>query len=442
MDYPEQLRTLSLCSGYGGIERGIELTGIRLDPVAHVEIEAFAIANMVSKMEAEKMVPAPIWTDVKTFPVEVFRGVVDLITGGFPCQPFSAAGRGKADSDPRHLFPHIKRIISIIKPGIVFLENVDGIASRKLTGSGWSDPEGTPVLLHVLRELERMGYTAAADCYTAEEMGSTHKRQRWFIMAHTPGGYGRGRYKNCNEKNGTIPEGRKENRRLPEFGRGCKIMGDSESHGKRRKPESESDGEGIQIGRPDPRICWPMPQGTEQWEWEFPRTMGNPDDRGGSQPKRGKPLEWGRAFHTNEKMGDATSKRSCELKGFKRSGERSSEIEQPKRSSGTMANPESVGLKEPGEVPGHPLEPRGPFTGDTKNPNGRQGETIGKKETGIGRTVESGLGRTINGTSPRVVSTGNRVDRLRLLGNGVVPHVAARAFLDLFIQLNQRGNHG
>ena len=73
---------ISFCSGYGGIETGIELAGAEHRVIAYVEIEAFAIANLVAKMEAGKLDPAPIWTDLKTFPAHLFRGAVDIITCG------------------------------------------------------------------------------------------------------------------------------------------------------------------------------------------------------------------------------------------------------------------------------------------------------------------------------------------------------------------------
>ena len=96
MDTTKELPTVvAFCAGYGGIERGLDLAGVEHRVVAYVEIEAFAIANLVSKMEAGLLPPAPIYTDIKTFPSHLFRGKVSILTGGYPCQPFSAAGKRK-----------------------------------------------------------------------------------------------------------------------------------------------------------------------------------------------------------------------------------------------------------------------------------------------------------------------------------------------------------
>ena len=87
MDITKAITHLGLCAGYGGIELGIKRVIPALRTVALCEIEAFAVANLVSKMEAGLMDAAPIWTDLKTFPWEEFRDRVDILTGGYPCQP-------------------------------------------------------------------------------------------------------------------------------------------------------------------------------------------------------------------------------------------------------------------------------------------------------------------------------------------------------------------
>ena len=106
---------ISFCTGIRGIERGIEM----LFPVrarCFVEIEAFAIANLVAEMEAGFLAPAPIWSNAKTFDPKPFRGKIHGIVGGYPCQPFSRAGKRGGDSDPRHLWPNILATIKTVRP--------------------------------------------------------------------------------------------------------------------------------------------------------------------------------------------------------------------------------------------------------------------------------------------------------------------------------------
>ena len=174
MDTAEELPTvIAFCAGYGGIERGLDLAGIEHRVIAYVEIEAFAIANLVNKMETGQLPPAPIYTDLKTFPAHLFRDRVDLITGGYPCQPFSAAGQRKGTDDPRHLWPFIRRHIEAIRPHRVFFENVEGHISLGLSS--------------VIADLEEDGYRSAWGIFSAVEVGAPHQRKRVFIMADSDG---------------------------------------------------------------------------------------------------------------------------------------------------------------------------------------------------------------------------------------------------------------
>lgn len=171
MDNPEkyQYRILSLASGLRGIERGIESTGLPIRTIAYVEIEAFIIANLVAEMETNRLAPAPIWSDIKTFDGKLFYNKVDIITGGYPCQPFSIAGQRKGSDDPRHIFPYILRIIEDTAAPILFFENVPGHLSL---GFG-----------EVYRSLRDLGYKVEAGLFSANEVGAPHKRQRLFILA-------------------------------------------------------------------------------------------------------------------------------------------------------------------------------------------------------------------------------------------------------------------
>jgi site-specific DNA-cytosine methylase len=171
-----QVNHLCLCTGYDGVGRGLREVFPNLRTVAYVEIEAFAVANLVAKSEAEQMDAAPIFTNVKTFPYRKFRGCVDILSAGFPCQPFSAAGKRKATEDPRHLYPSIANGITLCKPRYVLLENVEGIVSAKTA-------DGESVLLYVLRDLESRGYECAWGTFSAAEVGAPHLRKRIFILS-------------------------------------------------------------------------------------------------------------------------------------------------------------------------------------------------------------------------------------------------------------------
>jgi DNA (cytosine-5)-methyltransferase 1 len=174
VDITQELPTvISFCSGYGGIERGLDLIGFEHRVIAYVEIEAYAIANLVNKMEAGLLPSAPIYTNLKTFPAHLFRDKVSLITGGYPCQPFSAAGERKGTDDPRHLWPYIRRHIEAIRPLQCFLENVEGHISLGLSS--------------VVSDLEEDGYRTTWGIFSAREVGAPHQRKRVYILADSNG---------------------------------------------------------------------------------------------------------------------------------------------------------------------------------------------------------------------------------------------------------------
>lgn len=169
MDTTKTIAHVSLCAGYGGIDLGLKRAIPGLRTIAFSEIEAYACANLVAKMEAGLLDAAPIWTDVKTFPWESFRDRVDLLSGGYPCQPFSCAGKRIGADDPRHLWPHIARGIALMRPKICFFENVEGHISIGLR--------------EVIVDLESMGYRSTWGIFSAEEVGAPHRRKRVFILA-------------------------------------------------------------------------------------------------------------------------------------------------------------------------------------------------------------------------------------------------------------------
>ena len=171
------LRGLSLCSGIGGLDLGVRLACPSYRTVCFVEREAYAAAVLVARMEDKTLDSAPIWDDLTTFDCGPWRGVVDVVVAGFPCQPWSVAGARKGVEDERWLWPIIERIISEVGPSYVFLENVPGLAS----GGG---------LAEVLGSLASLGFDAEWESVRASDVGAPHRRERVFILGRRKGSVG------------------------------------------------------------------------------------------------------------------------------------------------------------------------------------------------------------------------------------------------------------
>jgi len=161
---------LSLFTGYGGLEMGLDRAIGGTRTVCMVEREAFAIGNLVAQMEAGALAPAPIWTDVSTFDGKPWRDRVDILCGGPPCQPFSTAGKRRHTDDERWIWADVARIVADVRPGVVFFENVPGLRKR-----------GLGVML---RDLAALGYDAEWGSFTASEAGAPHRRTRLFLLAY------------------------------------------------------------------------------------------------------------------------------------------------------------------------------------------------------------------------------------------------------------------
>jgi len=183
--YPD-VRILELCSGTGqlgtGLELGLEQAGIRARTVCHVEREAAAAAAIVARMEAQDISPAPIWDDVSDFDGAAWRGRVDIVAGGYPCQDFSYAGKRAGMSGARGaVWEHVRRIVEECQPGAVFFENVRGHCTLGLDV--------------VCGDLRGLGYDVACGVFTASEVGAPHKRERLFIFGELADNDSNGRLK-------------------------------------------------------------------------------------------------------------------------------------------------------------------------------------------------------------------------------------------------------
>lgn len=138
--------------------------------MCHVERDAFAASVLVARMEDASLDRAPVWDDLTTFDGRAWRGAVDLVTAGYPCQPFSVAGKRAGADDERHLWPHVRRIVEECGAPLVFLENVAGHVSLGLAD--------------VLADLAALGLDAEWLCLRASDVGAPHRRERLFVLAY------------------------------------------------------------------------------------------------------------------------------------------------------------------------------------------------------------------------------------------------------------------
>jgi DNA (cytosine-5)-methyltransferase 1 len=157
----------SLFSGIGGFDLAAEWMG--WTNVLHCERDPFC-----QRVLQYHFPNAKTYNDVKTFDGTEWRGRVDILTGGFPCQPYSSAGKRLGKDDERHLWPEMCRIISEVAPAYVVGENVRGLLN-------WN---GGVVFEEVCADLEAMGYEVWTGILPAAGVGAPHRRDRIWFVAH------------------------------------------------------------------------------------------------------------------------------------------------------------------------------------------------------------------------------------------------------------------
>lgn len=157
-------RELSLFSGAGGgLLATKHLLGFKA--VCYVEREPYCVEVIKARIRDGFLDDAPIWDDVTTFDGRPWRGCVDIVTAGFPCQPFSTASRGKKVAED--LWPMVERVVDQCRPAWVFAENVQ------------AEPIGVAAT-----GLEAMGYTPQCIPLSARDLGADHIRRRYWMAAH------------------------------------------------------------------------------------------------------------------------------------------------------------------------------------------------------------------------------------------------------------------
>jgi len=367
---------ISFCTGYGGIELGIRRAGVDVRTVVNVEIEAFCCANLAAKIEEGLMDDAPIYTDLKTFPAEIFRGKVHGIIGGYPCQPFSSAGKRKGEKDPRHLWPYIRSHVRAIRPLWCFFENVRGHTTMGL----W----------RVLSDLEEDGYRTEFGLYSAEETGAPHQRIRCFILAKLP------------DTNLTGLEGETSERVQGREGRGeqyevCESTRRGGQNIQKQLGDTQHDGSSA-IGN------------IGEFQGESDGTQkAFEQSEGASKP------EAELAYRECERHGrrDTSGSRGVDSEGCDSSQEEQTAHDLRCEAEGCGGEPRELA---------HTRWPA------------RPGEEQYEWEEPRVTEAQSELGGAVDGLT-------HRVDRLRLLGNGVVPQAAELAWKSLWRKMNEDNNY-
>lgn len=163
------MNELALFAGAGGGILGGKLIGWRT--VCGVERDAYAATVLAQRQNDGLFAAFPIWSDVTTFDGTRWRGIVDVISGGFPCQDISPAGKQAGiDGERSGLWSEFARIIREVQPRWVFIENS---AHLRTKGLG-----------RVLKDLANIGYDAAWGVLSAKDCGANHERKRMWIVAH------------------------------------------------------------------------------------------------------------------------------------------------------------------------------------------------------------------------------------------------------------------
>nr|WP_278366954.1 DNA cytosine methyltransferase [Marinobacter salarius] len=198
--------------------------------ICAVERDAYAAGVLAQRQNDGCLPPFPIWSDVTTFDGKPWRGRVDVISGGFPCQDISAAGRGEGISGARSgLWSEFARIIGEVRPRYVFVENSPVLTSR---GLGL-----------VLGDLAALGFDARWGVLGAADVGAPHQRDRIWIVAHTQCAEWRQEPGACNgmerERTDCLPQ-RQEGSGGPGVGgEAVAYTPGQQSHGSRSRPEQE-----------------------------------------------------------------------------------------------------------------------------------------------------------------------------------------------------------
>jgi DNA (cytosine-5)-methyltransferase 1 len=326
----------SLFSGIGGIDLGFEWAGI--ETKWQVEIDDYC-----QKLLSIRFPHTKKFTDVRKVGSHNLEKV-DIISGGFPCQDISVAGKGAGIEGERSgLWTELHRVISELRPRFAFIENVPMLTIRGGT--------------RVIADLAEIGYDAEWQIVGADDVGAWHRRKRIWIVAYPEGNQRFGKLRNSGEKNEKIEKGREKNRGNPQLGSGSEDV-------------------------PDTRHT--EPQG-----------RGETSKRQQSQRRRDARSKPSSLYHD---VPDPGSKRLERHRGECELGESGEEIK----------------VSRGGDVPDTTSKRR--CSGDTTRKNAKDAWELRRSERFGYWSFEPDVGRVAHGIP-------KRVDRLKGIGNAVVPHI-------------------
>jgi len=359
---------ISLYSGGGGLDIGFRLAVPNARTVCYVEREISSVSVLVNGIEKGILDDAPIWTNSTTFDGSPWIGKVDWIIGGFPCQPWSVAGKREGKEDERWLWDDIKQIAMSVQPTGFFLENVSGL----ITGHGIDS---------ILGDLSEMGFDAEWGSVKAGDIGAPHRRERVFILAAR-----RGTDCRFNDILGnTESYGHEHSKRTDRWDK-CESLNGN----KVRNISSSTDNSELDDTKHD--------------GWNATEEQGSDGQTvSGSKKRENAAIESKGTDNTRVTLENSSSKR---LQGI---GTESQDRGNIGLSNGTQVTRSELGIFPPA-------------------PNSEEWESILREHPRLSpalekSTFEPDVRGMVNGMAPGL----HRADRLRILGNGVVPIQAAYA---------------
>ena len=387
---------LALFAGGGGLELGLSLAlGTNYRPVAYVERECTSAAVLAANMERGWLDKAPIWDDVTTFTGDVVSPLVDnidIVTAGFPCQPWSVAGKRKKTDDERWLWPHIFRLVREIRPRSIFLENVPGLFHGGIE--------------HVLGDLASVGFDAEWISVRASDVGAPHRRERVFILANSDSNERSVNQRGIYQEGELLGEARRSetSNRLSEFG------GDL----------GNSRGTRSQIGE----VHAGAGEGSEALEYTgSERLEGAYDHR--ESPRGLQP----HASQRRNRLADTDSTRSTtriHRRGVDSEG-RQEQARYVGDNGSKMVNADSIGRRTHGDS--EQQSTRAGWGGRPLQwPPSPQSTESWREVIEVRPDLAPATKPKVRGVADGMAGGLARADKLRILGNGVVPQQAALAF--------------